>query len=716
MTKEYKMKNLKHYIAFVLVTTLFALSSCEKDDISGGAARNLNVEQYFPNSGKAGTLVTIKGEGFSEKMDGNIVEFSGKKAEVFSAQPTELVVLAPESGETGKVTVNNGSQTVEVGTYTYQNLSLKKISPANGPAGSNIRITGEGFSSLEQPARVTINDSVALVVNMSDTLIVAKVPSGAGTGAVKVFVDGMESTGQVFTYQEIKGIKPLTGGKGTRITVTGEGFESVKENNLVYFNDKQAAVLEAAADRLVISAPEGVETNKISIVINGQKTVSDDVFRVVPLPKIASVSPLSGPAGSVITITGSTFSTVREENKVLINGKEIPLEKDPTGTQLVVKYPAGTGSGKIEVVVNDQKVVGPEFINQDLGIAKVSPESGLAGTEVTIEGTGFSVDPMKNKVLFNGVVAQVLSATENSLKVIAPSALSTGILKVEVGNLSANAPQVFRRSGVTTIIRNLAPVDYNYSKIVIDSQGNLYVNNSSLITKVTQEGKTSVFASGFSGIRGMDILNDVIYIVDINIAKKITMDGTVSTIQTAAISPGGLTVDSKGDLYYPNTWSGVYKVALPTGTVQSMNTGGASNKCRVAVAADGTIYHSYDDYEGIINRTLPGERGMNWLGTYGGYGYQDGPVSTAKIGYGPTALKINTEGNLIIMDMNNYAIREVNLAEQSVKTLVKVERGFEDGDLSSAKWGTINDIALDKEGNIYLLDIGQTAIRKVILK
>lgn len=710
------MKNLKHIVAFVLATTLLALSSCKKEDIAGGTTPNLNVEQYFPNSGKAGTLVTIKGEGFSEQMEGNIVEFSGAKAEVFSAQPTELVVLAPESGTTGKVTVNNGSQTVEVGTYTYQSLSLKKIAPANGPAGSNIRITGEGFSSLKQPAKVTINDSVALVVNMSDTLIVAKVPSGAGTGAVKVFVDEMESTGEIFTYQEISGIKPLTGGKGTRITVTGEGFETVKENNLVYFNDKQATVLEAAADRLVIQAPDGIETNKVSVVINGQKTVSDDVFSVVPLPKIATVSPLSGPVGSVITIKGSTFSTIRDENKVLINGTEIPLEEAPTGTELVVKYPTGIGSGKIEVVVNDQKVVGPEFINQDLGIAKVSPESGLAGTEVTIEGTGFSEDLLENKVSFNGIAAQIISATENSLKVIAPTNLSTGALTVEVGNLSAAAPQLFRRAGVTTITRDLTSLNNNYSKLVIDSQGNLYVNGLSSITKITQEGVMSTFASGFNSIRGMDILNDEIYVVEFNVAKKITMDGTVSTIQTAAISPGGLTVDSKGDLYYPNTWSGVYKVALPTGTVQSMNTGGASNKCRVAVAADGTIYHSYDDYEGIINRTLPGGRGTNWIGGFGMYGYQDGPVSTARIGFGPTALKMNAEGNLIIMDMNNYAIREVNLAEQSVSTLVKAERGFEDGDLSSAKWGQINDMAIDQEGNIYLLDAAQSAIRKVILK
>src|SRR5690606_45838 len=102
-----------------------------------------------------------------------------------------------------------------------------------------------------------------------------------------------------------------------------------------------------------------------------------------------------------------------------------------------------------------------EFVNQDLGIIKVSPESGLAGTEVTIEGTGFSHDMLKNKVSFNGVAAQIISATENSLKVIAPANLSTGTLKVEVGSLSADAPQNFRRAGVMTVVRDLASLDFN---------------------------------------------------------------------------------------------------------------------------------------------------------------------------------------------------------------------------------------------------------------
>lgn len=710
------MNTIQHIISLAVLSALLLFFSCKKDSPGDEVSANLSVEHYFPNSGKAGTLVTIKGTGFSENIEENIVEFAGVRAEVFSAQSTSLVVVAPEAATTGKLTVKAGGHTIEVGNYTYQRLSLKRVWPANGPAGSNIRITGEGFGSLQQPARVTINDSTALVVNISDTLIVAKVPAGAGTGAVKVFVDNMVSTGEIFTYQEIKAIRPLTGGKGTKVTINGEGFESVKENNKVYFNDKQATVIEATPKQLIVLAPEGIESNKVSVIINGQKTVSAAIFSVVPLPKIAAVSPLSGPVGSIITIKGSTFSTVKEENKVLINGKEIPLETNPTSTELVVRYPANIGSGKIEVLVNDQKVVGPEFVNQELGITKVSPESGLAGTEITIQGSGFSKDLLGNRVSFNGVPAQIISASESVLKVIAPATLSTGPLSVQVGNLSARAPLAFRRSGVTTVAKGFMTLDYNYSKIVIDSKGNLYVNNPTSIMKVTPEGVSAVLATGFNGIMGMDIMNDIIYVVESTVAKKVTLNGQVTTIPTAAIAPRGITVDKNGNFYYPNSWNGILKVALPTGTVQNMNTGGASDKCRIAIATDGTIYHSSDDYQGMITRTLPGGRGVNWIGQYEGYGYQDGPISTARIGYGPAALKLNAQGNLIIMDGNNNAIREVNLQEQIISTLAKVERGFADGDLSTAKWGIISDITIDKEGNIYLLDVTGSAIRKVIFK
>lgn len=205
------------------------------------------------------------------------------------------------------------------------------------------------------------------------------------------------------------------------------------------------------------------------------------------------------------------------------------------------------------------------------------------------------------------------------------------------------------------------------------------------------------------------------------VLKKITLDGTISNINTSSITsplPNGLTADNHGNMYISKSYSGVHKITLPAGTVTSMGTGNVSEICRIAVAEDGTIYNSSDSYEGIIRKkTLANSSGQDWIGGYGNYGYVDGPVTTARINYGPRALQFNSAGNLLILDANNFAIREVDMVAETVSTIVKVTRGFTDGDLVSAQWGYApSDMAIDKDDNIYLLDTSNKAVRKIILK
>ena len=95
--------------AYYLMFLLALFSSCTSDK-NLDVQRDLKIEQYYPNSGQGGTLVTIKGEGFSESIDGNSVEFAGVKAEVFSAKENELVVLSPKTGQTGSIKINNGQK------------------------------------------------------------------------------------------------------------------------------------------------------------------------------------------------------------------------------------------------------------------------------------------------------------------------------------------------------------------------------------------------------------------------------------------------------------------------------------------------------------------------------------------------------------------------------------------------------------------------------
>ncbi len=169
------------------------------------------------------------------------------EAELISATTSALVMRMPVAGKKRRHQHHFPGKNYEVGQYTYQSLTVSRVFPTNGPAGSQIRISGAGFSSIKDPASVLVNNKEALIVSASDTLIVAEIPAEAGTGPVMVKVDGMEAKGQDFRYQAIQDIKPLTGGANTRVTINGEGFENTVEGNIVDFNGKPATVVTATA-------------------------------------------------------------------------------------------------------------------------------------------------------------------------------------------------------------------------------------------------------------------------------------------------------------------------------------------------------------------------------------------------------------------------------------------------------------------------------------
>ena len=83
-----------------------------------------------------------------------------------------------------------------------------------------------------------------------------------------------------------------------------------------------------------------------------------------------------------------------------------------------------------------------------LDVTGVIPQTGLPGTEVTIEGSGFRSDPADNTVTFAGidntaVVATVLSASPTRLTVSVPVGANTGNLIVKVGG-KTSVGQEFR--------------------------------------------------------------------------------------------------------------------------------------------------------------------------------------------------------------------------------------------------------------------------------
>jgi IPT/TIG domain len=727
------------YLLLLLMTVMVA---CKKDK-DEKKKEPLTIRSFIPVSGNPGTVVTISGTGFEKRLENNMVKFNGTVAEVMVANDTTLMVLSPVGGATGtlEITIGESKATSSV-PYTYQSLSVQGISPANGPAGTNVVIRGAGFAGVNGQATVSFNGKEAVIVHAEDTVIIASVPEAAGTGVVHVKIDDMEADGPSFTFQGIESIKPIKGGAGTRVTIQGTGFETDPAKNTVAFNGKTATMISATATELVVEAPAEVASGPVTITINEQKTVGP-VFTVVPFPIITTVAPLSGPAGVDVTINGDNFSDDPAEVKVDFNGVAATV-KTVSATQLVVTVPASAGKGALKVTINDQPVTGPEFREQALGIAALSPDNALdAGTEITITGSGFSTTAAENHITFSGVQAVVTQATDTELKVLLPAGFNTGLVNVSVNGLTAQGPE-FRKAGVTTFIDLSGDLLALAAAIAIDSKGDLYVADGNRILKITAAGTKTVFAGDpdgaagnndgdaadalFNGIRAL-VFDDAdnLYVGEIfnNQLRKITPAGVVSSVAQLQTGATVMAINNAGSIFYSGGINTpVYRLEANTSSTRVYDYWADA----IAFDAQDNLYISQFIFSapeiGKFTRAAGG--GFSSYKPFAGdanigYGFEDGIGAQAKFTGSSGMVFDKHSGYFYFVDPGNNAIRSISLKGE-VKTITGSPGfiptpGQQDGSLSTALFNTPGKIVLDKDGNLFVLDdFGGSKIRKIRLR
>ncbi len=92
-------------------------------------------------------------------------------------------------------------------------------------------------------------------------------------------------------------------------------------------------------------------------------------------------------------------------------------------------------------------------------------------------------------------------------------------------------------------------------------------------------------------------------------------------------------------------------------------------------------------------------------------GYVDDTVDIAKFNR-PRAAVVDSKGNIFVADTGNNVIRKIS--DGAVYTFAgNVEKGYQDGFGSQAKFNTPSALAVDKNDNIYVADTLNNAIRMI---
>ncbi|MBI5376010.1 MAG: hypothetical protein HZA77_11285 [Candidatus Schekmanbacteria bacterium] len=239
--------------------------------------------------------------------------------------------------------------------------------------------------------------------------------------------------------------------------------------------------------------------------------------------------------------------------------------------------------------------------------------------------------------------------------------------------------------------------------VAVDSKRNIYATDlvSSTIRKISPDGTVSTFAgSGEGGYRdgkGKEAMlkmphaiaidsEDNLIIADIgnNLIRKITPDGTVSTLA------GGL---EKG---YRD---GNAKEAL------------FSMPIDVAVDGKGNVFVC-DIGNNRIRKISNGT--VSTIAGNGNKGYVDGKAEEAEFN-GIHGIAIDKKGNLFIAELQNQVIRCLTPDGMVYTVAGSGEKGDKDGNQDTASMNEPGGLAIDyKTGTIYIADLYNHKVKKLI--
>ena len=112
-----------------------------------------------------------------------------------SDNPGGAIRFAVPTVADGKVYVGAAGQLSVFGSLP----TITGLSPASGPPGTTVAITGTNFGSTQGTSTVTFNGTAATVTSWSATTLVTSVPTKTTTGSVEVTVGGIASNHVNFT-------------------------------------------------------------------------------------------------------------------------------------------------------------------------------------------------------------------------------------------------------------------------------------------------------------------------------------------------------------------------------------------------------------------------------------------------------------------------------------------------------------------------------------
>jgi sugar lactone lactonase YvrE len=230
-----------------------------------------------------------------------------------------------------------------------------------------------------------------------------------------------------------------------------------------------------------------------------------------------------------------------------------------------------------------------------------------------------------------------------------------------------------------------------------------------------------------------------VYVADShnNLIRKISADGLVTTLagnggvgfadgegaKASFFNPAGVAVDKSGNVYVADTHNSLIRKISSGGLVTTLagtSPNGAKdgstavvrldNPAGIAVDTSGNVYVA-DWGKDLIRKISAGGKVTDLAGN-GNPGSKDGTGSSSSF-YLPGGIAVDASGNVYVADTYNNMIRKISPGGVVTTLAGKKAKGSADGKGAAASFSHPAGIAVDKNGNLYVADVGNNKIRKI---
>jgi IPT/TIG domain len=335
----------------------------------------------------------------------------------------------------------------------------------------------------------------------------------------------------------ITSISPNNGLAGTQVTIMGSGFGATQGNGNVWLGTAPA-IVNSWSDGEVIATVAAVATTGNALILqNG--AMSNAIQFTINLPQITGISPNTGSAGTVVTITGSGFGSAQGSGTVLIgsaygsvigwSNTEVTASvaenavsgivqiqqngSSSNGIGFIVPQSFGSGTPAASLVPNQinmvvggtqsieavnssgQSITGLSWTSSNTSVATLSTDDppiitavGLGVSTITAGGTSAIVNILAGSTLPTGTTIWSNPGDGTGVSNIMPAVpSSTGIADIFAFNTDGNV-QAITASGITAWTSSVG--SYNNVNFLPDFQGGLEMVSGTAINRL--DGMTGI--------------------------------------------------------------------------------------------------------------------------------------------------------------------------------------------------------------------------------